>query len=385
MAVSLRATRAMTVASIKMYFRNFTAVFFTFIFPVIFLVVFGFINTNQSLRLDVAVFNNSNQQIAEQFISALSQTYVDTTASESANEGKIIKLDNSSNVDEAKIKLADGDLNAIILVPEGFGRINVSGISDARIQLLTDNPNDEFSGIIKSLVDGILDRFNQQVIQEQVGTLPPPAFSSSFETIQSDNLEAIDYLVPGIIGFSIMSLGVFSITQGFIELKTNGSLRRLQVTPIRPINFLIAESATRWIMTLINVLTMALIGILFFNFTMHGNWVYFLIVATLGIVLFLGFGFAIAGWAKNADQAAPLSNIIFFPMMFLSGTFFPREVFPDWLKPMTEYLPLSYVSDGLREVANNAASLSDIMPEIVGMAVWTVVIYFIAVRLFRWE
>jgi ABC-2 type transport system permease protein len=182
-----------------------------------------------------------------------------------------------------------------------------------------------------------------------------------------------------------MSLGVFSITEGFIQLKTDGSLRRLQVTPISPISFLIGQSITRLLMTMINVITMVLIGIFMFGFSMQGDIFNFLIVSTMGIILFLGFGYAIAGWAKDGNQAAPLSNIIFFPMMFLSGTFFPRETFPDWLQPITDFMPLTYVADGLREIANNGATVFDLGPELLGISVWTIVVYFIAVKLFRWE
>ena len=89
--------------------------------------------------------------------------------------------------------------------------------------------------------------------------------------------------------------------------------------------------------------------------------------------------------AGNERQAAPLSNIIVFPMMFLSGTFFPRFLMPEWLQNVTGYLPLTPVVDGLRYIVNEGYTLSQLVPQLSMMAVWTIVIYIIAFKVFRWE
>jgi ABC-2 type transport system permease protein len=130
---------------------------------------------------------------------------------------------------------------------------------------------------------------------------------------------------------------------------------------------------------------MIYIAVILFDFTLRGDIFSFMTIAIMGIILFLGFGYAIAGWAKDGNQAAPLSNIIFFPMMFLSGTFFPREAFPEWLIPATEFMPLTYVADALRDIANNGATIFDVGPELLGIVVWTIITYIVAIRVFRWE
>ena len=101
--------------------------------------------------------------------------------------------------------------------------------------------------------------------------------------------------------------------------------------------------------------------------------------------MILGIGLAIGGWAKNERQAAPLSNIIVFPMLFLSGTFFPRYAMPIWLQHATTYLPLTPVIDGVRLLATEGQHLTQIGPQLGIMAIWTVVIYAVAFKVFRWE
>jgi ABC-2 type transport system permease protein len=101
--------------------------------------------------------------------------------------------------------------------------------------------------------------------------------------------------------------------------------------------------------------------------------------------VFLAFGFAVAGWAKDENQAAPIANLVSFPMMFLSGTFFPRDGFPAVVKTITDYFPLTYLTDAMRRIANEGAHLTQLGPDLLGMFVWGVVMFFVAVKLFRWE
>jgi len=104
-----------------------------------------------------------------------------------------------------------------------------------------------------------------------------------------------------------------------------------------------------------------------------------------GLVTILGIGLALGGWAKNERQAAPLSNIIVFPMMFLSGTFFPRFLMPEWLQNISAFLPLTPIIDGVRLIATEGKHFIDILPQIGLIGVWMVVIYVIAFKVFRWE
>jgi ABC-2 type transport system permease protein len=126
------------------------------------------------------------------------------------------------------------------------------------------------------------------------------------------------------------------------------------------------------------------IGI-WFGLQMSGDYATLGLIVLLGSVIFLALGFAIAGWAKNEDQAAPVANLISLPMMFLSGVFFPRDAMPDILAGITQYMPLTYVNEALRGVVNNGASLAALGPQLLGMGVWAVITFVIAIRLFRWE
>ena len=122
-----------------------------------------------------------------------------------------------------------------------------------------------------------------------------------------------------------------------------------------------------------------------FHLKIVGNVVVLVVFLVFAIIQILGIGLAIGGWARNERQAAPLSNIVTFPMMFLSGTFFPRFMMPEWLQGLSNYLPLTPVIDGIRYIVNEGYGLTQLAPQLALMAVWTIVIYIIAFRVFRWE
>jgi ABC-2 type transport system permease protein len=136
---------------------------------------------------------------------------------------------------------------------------------------------------------------------------------------------------------------------------------------------------------LLSIAVMLGVAVSVFHLKVVGNVGELAIYIVLGIVLILGIGLAIGGWASNERQAAPLANIVVFPMMFLSGTFFPRFMMPEWLQKASDFLPLTPVIDGIRLIATEGKHLTDLGPQLGFIGVWLVVIYLIAFQVFRWE
>jgi ABC-2 type transport system permease protein len=136
---------------------------------------------------------------------------------------------------------------------------------------------------------------------------------------------------------------------------------------------------------LISLAFLFVAAIIFFDLNVVGNYIELILFLILGIICILGIGLALGGWAKNERQVAPLSNIIVFPMLFLSGTFFPRYLMPEWLQNVSAFIPLTPVIDGIRLIANEGKHLFEILPQIGLIGLWIIVIYFIAFRVFRWE
>jgi ABC-2 type transport system permease protein len=135
-------------------------------------------------------------------------------------------------------------------------------------------------------------------------------------------------------------------------------------------------------------LIIILIGHYAFSFTLiHGfaTVINMLILSMLGLIVFMGFGFAVSGIAKNESAVPPIANIITLPQFLLSGTFFSINAFPSWLQPVCKVLPLTYLNDAMRKVAFEGASLFSVSHQIGIVALWGVAIYLLAVKVFKWE
>jgi ABC-2 type transport system permease protein len=164
-----------------------------------------------------------------------------------------------------------------------------------------------------------------------------------------------------------------------------GILRRLSTTPLKVWQYFMSTAISQLLVGVVAFAAQFLVAITVFHLHIVGNWLELIAFLALGVVTILGIGLALGGWAKNERQAAPLSNIIVFPMMFLSGTFFPRFLMPEWLQTVSGFLPLTPIIDGIRLIATEGKHIWEIGPQLGLIGIWLIVIYVIAFRVFRWE
>jgi ABC-2 type transport system permease protein len=358
-----------TKLSTKRFFRDRLALFFTILFPLIFLFVFGAIagKSSTSVTFDVAVVNQSNTALAKQYV-------------KEADSSKFLKIDPTiSSLSAAKNKMVSGQLDATLVLPSNFGVIGSNKIPTGQLQVYY-TQNDASAG--QTLI-AVLQSQLQAASAKYVKISAPLTVAS--DELNQKSLTEFDYTFSGLLGFSIVGLGIFGPVNVFPELKKQGILRRLHTTPIRVWQYFTATMASQAIIGLISLAVMFIVAVSVFNLKIVGNYFEIIVFLIFSIIMILGIGLAIGGWAKNERQAAPLSNIVVFPMLFLSGTFFPRYAMPLWLQHVTTYLPLTPVIDGVRLLATAGENLTQLGPQLALMAGWTIVIYAIAFRVFKWE
>jgi ABC-2 type transport system permease protein len=367
---------AFFIVNIKRLFRDRLALFFTFLFPLIFLFVFGSLNSHSSsVSFNIAIINESKSSFAKQFVTQL-------------NKQKALKVDKDiTSFSAANEKMSRGELDATIELPQSFGQIApISGSGDSAkgapsgqaIVHYTQN-NQSAAVTLTTVLQAEMQAINKQL----VATATP--FTVTSKQNNERSLSAFDYTFTGLLGFAILGAGIFGPINVFPELKKMGILRRLHTTPLRVWQYFLSVMFGNAVSGLMSLGVMTAVAIAVFHLKIVGNIFELALFLAFGIIMILGIGLAVGGWAKNERQAAPLANIIVFPMMFLSGTFFPRFLMPHWLQNVTGYLPLTPVIDGARLIATEGKSLIDIGPQLGIMAIWLVVVYAIAFRVFRWE
>jgi len=203
--------------------------------------------------------------------------------------------------------------------------------------------------------------------------------------VQSRNVTYVDFLVPGMIALSIMQTGLFGVVFTFVQWKQRGILRRLMATPMRVRDFFFSQLMTRLTTVALQIGVLLAVGYFLLHFHFAGNVLYLLIVGIIGGGIFLAMGLAISGASKSEETAAPIANLVSLPLMFLSGIFFSRSNMPEWLQTVTQYSPLTYVSDALRSISVDGASLWAIRGDMLGIFVWLAIAVVLATRLFKWE
>lgn len=353
----------------KRFFRDKLALFFGIGFPLIFLFVFGSLNSGPSdLSFDVALVNKSESAFAKDFV-------------KQTEKSDVLKVNKGINsIDAAKDRMSRSEIDATIVLPQDFGEVKDGHTyPSGQAQVIYTQNNEQSGKALTSILDAQFREVNAQFVKTET------PLSVTSEQLNERSLSAFDYTFAGLLGFAIIGMGIFGPVNVFPELKKMGILRRLSTTPLKVWQYFLSTMIGQAFIGLISLAIMFVVAILVFKLNVVGNYLELALFLVLSITMILGIGLALGGWAKNERQAAPLSNIVVFPMMFLSGTFFPRFIMPEWLQTVSTFLPLTPVIDGIRLIATEGRHLIDILPQVGLIGIWLVVIYFIAFRVFRWE
>lgn len=353
--------------STRRFFRDRLALFFTVIFPLIFLFVFGGIfGKSNAPSFKIALINQSTSDFAVQY-------------EKSMQESKFFNINESITTQEqATEKMKRSEIDATVVLPPEFG-VPVKDVPSGQAKVIYTANGEQTALTLTTVLQGQFKEINSTLVP----TLEP--FTVVSEMSNEQSLSRFDYTFAGLLGFSILGLGIFGPINVFPELKKQGILRRLHTTPLKVWQYFMSNVFTQAIVGLVTMAILFAVAVAVFDLQMVGNPIELAIFLVFSIALILGIGLSIGGWAQNERQAAPLANLIVFPMMFLSGTFFPRYIMPEWLQQVSAYLPLTPVIDGIRLITTEGKHLVELGPQLAIMGVWSIIIYIIAFRVFRWE
>jgi len=358
-----RAMMALAKASFSSTIKSPSAVVFTLVFPLIFIVVFGFIGGG-AFKMDVAVDKSMDKN---------SPILKGLTGSHSVN---IIDNMTDKEVEEA---LEKGNIAAWLNIQN----TQPQGRPYYVITLKTSKASADKGNMLKLILDDIISKMN-------LGAAPQHQDIAEIRSseVSGRKYSTIDFILPGQLGFALLSTGVFGTAFVFFGLRQTLVLKRFFATPVKRSYIILGEGLSRIVFALLGALFIILVGYFAFGFTLvHGivTVLNMLVLSTIGLIVFMGFGFIVSGVARNDNAIPPMANIITLPQFLLSGTFFSISAFPVWLQHIAKVLPLTYLNDAMRKVAFEGAGLQDLGKELLILTVWGIVIYFAAAKTFRWE
>jgi len=345
------------------YIRSRIGAFFALVFPVILILIFGAIfSGGSSGPVSAYVQNQDGSQVSNSFVSALNST----------NTIRLHAVDTSQNFTSYLLSHSASDG---IVIPSGFSSAFVSG-KPVNVTVYG-NPASTTSAIVSGITRGVVNQFNlKRAGGSQVIGVEP-------QNVKSQSLKYIDFLVPGLVGFSVLTSPMFALVNISSQYKRDKIFKQLSLTPLTKSEWLVSKIFFYIVLTIISFFLMTLVGV--FAFGAHislSPWIIpFLVV---GPLLFVSLGMLVGTGSKSVESSAVVGNLVTFPMMFLSGTFFPVSTMPAYLQSFAHVLPLFYVIDGLNNVmtyGNYGAALIDLGV----LLVLSAIIFGLAVRFFKWR
>jgi ABC-2 type transport system permease protein len=212
----------------------------------------------------------------------------------------------------------------------------------------------------------------------------PPLVVPDIVTVQTENLNAISYFVPSMLGLSIMQVGIFAAIP-LVGDREKLILKRLAATPLRRWQLVGSNVLMRVLIALTQAVIIVAVGTLLFGVEVTGSLLVVAGFVVLGAMAFLALGYVIASFAKTEDAANGMTSMIQFPMMFLSGAFFRIDDMPQFLQVVARLIPLTYLADALRQVMVGGVAFAPLGICALVLLGWLVVCFGIASRKFQWQ
>ncbi|MFD4674799.1 ABC transporter permease [Lentzea sp. NPDC058450] len=346
----MTAFKTLSVAMLKGFVRDKVTLFFTFLFPLMFLVIFGLI-----LR-DVGADKTKIALVGDGPIVA------------ALRDSGALELESYDDEAAAVQKVKDGDLPAALIIRGQ--QLDVRFAQSDQVK----------SATVVGIVNGFVDKANL------AATGQPPTFTFVAEKVEDASLKPIQYLTPGILSWGVAVSAVFGSALTLVSWRRKQVLRRIRLAPVSATSVLSSRVLVSAGVALVQGATFIGIASLpVFGLRLSGQWWLAIPLLLLGTIAFFALGMLVGAFAKTEEAASAAANIVVLPMAFLSGTFFPVDQAPAWLQTVSKIFPLRHMNDGMLDVLVRGKGIEALAFPAAVLIGFTLVVGFIASRVFKWE
>ncbi|MEM3851395.1 MAG: ABC transporter permease [Methanomassiliicoccales archaeon] len=356
------------IANFGITARNFSrsreGLFFTFIFPIVFVAIFGSIFAgNLSGTVPLYVQNQAgNAPAVQEFLSSLNQTHLVSV--------KFIP----SEVNVTSY-LSRNSITTALVVPSNFTS-DVQNSTPVYLKFYY-NPAESSSQIASEAIGAVVQQMNLKL---------SGGHDVIFIAEHTDSVVAttyVDFLVPGLIGFTILTTPTFGLTFLVSNYRKEKIFRQLSFTPLTRGEWLLSQFLWYIVIAFLSAAEMVAFGVYAFHVNVSIS-LYIVPLLLIGVFMFVSLGIFLGSIAKSEEGASVVGNIVTFPMMFLAGTFFPISIMPGWLQQIAHVLPLFYIIDGLNDVmvyTNYSAAFLDVLISLI----ISIFFFLLAIFTFSWK
>ncbi len=357
------STFAIAKASITSILQNPLNIVLGILFPVAFILAFGFFDSNYvSVKLVL-----------------LDESSTDNFIYEELKNSSVLEIYREDQVENLDDMFKKGRVDALLTIVE-FKEDKIV----ASLQTTAAQPQNGI--VIQKILEGIIDKKNIEILKSESNIDVAPIQLTTRE-VKAREYKSIDFILPGQLGFSLLSTGVFGTAFLFLNLRQNLVLKRFYATPLNKLTIILGETIARLLFSGLQILIIILLGVVIFDFTLVNGvatLIEILVLCFLSLIVFLGFGFVVSNLASDEKTLPPLTNIITLPQLVLSGTFFPLDYFPEWVQLLSKLIPLTYLNEALRKVSFDGVRIWELQTEISALIFAIVITYLVALKIFKW-
>ncbi|MFI7678380.1 ABC transporter permease [Actinophytocola sp. NPDC049390] len=346
----MTAFSSLASAMVKIFYRDKATLFFTFVFPLMFLVVFGllFRDAGES-RTEIGVVGDGP------VIVGLEQTGA-------------LELKRFDSVDEAVRQVRDGELPAMV-AQDG---------DDVTFRFAQSDQTQ--ASVVSGIVTGVVSHVNQTATGQQ------PRYVLDAANVEDASLKPIQYITPGIMSWGVAVTAVFGAALTLVSWRKKQVLRRIRLAPVSPPTVLSARVVVTFGVAIVQALVFVGVGLLpVFGLKLTGTWWLAIPVFLLGILAFFAIGMLVGAFCKTEEAATGAANIVVLPMAFLSGTFFPIDQAPPWMQSVSNVFPLRHMNDGIMDFLVRGQDASALVVPCLVLTGFVLVVGTIAAKVFQWE
>jgi len=353
----------------KQYMRNRSAAFFTFAFPVLMILIFGAMFGSGSIsKVTVQVQNQDAGQYSQAILDLMNRTTMVTIKMVSP------EVDLTDYIKEKSLDVA-------LYIPANFSELISQGTMNATAVIaqltLYGDPSQSIFGTVASIVGQAVMQLNYNMAHAR------PLAEMEVKHVAAEGYSMMDYFLPGVVGITVMTNAMYSMTAVCASQRSKGYSKMLATTLLRKDEWLISKFLFYTIMLILSLVLTYVVGSIVFDMHSTLTPMTFLLIAA-GAFVFTSLGMLLGTVIKDAESANAVASAIGFPMMFLSGAFFPLEVAPSWLQLISKGIPLTYFNDALRDTmvfGNDMSALTNLA--VVGVV--GIVVFVLASRLMSWK
>ena len=357
-----KALWAIIRASFKAILSQPSSIFFSFLFPIIFILIFAAFGDRTADPMKIAIAPASDT-------TNLLYSHI------AANP--LIKIVNYTDTAIRNDDLRKGKIVSILHISK-----TQDSISHYRVRLMSGEAAGDAAYQLQKTID-------YQALKIELGDANlQREYMVSLEKIPGKKYRSIDFILPGMIGFSVLFATLFGISFLFFNLREQLVLKRFYASPVSKINIVVGIGASRLLYQLINVLVLILFGHYVLHFTLVNGAITvleMLLLSVFMLFILMGVGLVIASLSKNDTMIPLMINIFGFPQLLMAGVFYPVDVFPKWLQIVCETMPLTQFNNALRKISFEGLHLYDCWKELGILSIWTVVIYAVVLKVMKWE